>query len=329
MGKQYTIKRKIGDVAIIYGGFQTIDLPRDYDYQAIGFRINASVQVTGAATSVRAEAPCQLVPRVEIISDGKNNLFSAPFWAMSLGNVDRPLLQTGARATTPPTAASIATYAVEANGIVDFQHFQGMRPKDSNFRSRGLSLFQARLTFGQPGDVFVGGTVVTSGSPTVSVYALQEVEEQDDKTGAFITSPIALKKVSYQDVAYASSNANAEVLLPAGNAISRVLVRTDGLTTAGEPSTGVLNNLQLANGIDVRFNMSGANLRGLNGADYGQVTGGYYVADPLKCGSGGNLKLSDLWDLSGAAQPKVVLDVNGGANVRAQVVTTEYILARP
>jgi hypothetical protein len=328
MAKQFTIKRKIGDIAITANGFSTLDLPRDYDYQAIGLRIDATLAVSGVATSVRAEAPCQLVPRVEVIADGKNNLVSVPFWALALGNVDRPFIYSGGRALTPPSGVAVASYAVEANGIIDFQHWPGIRPKDSNFRSRGLSLFQLRLTFGAAGDAFVGGTTAFSGSPIVSVYAMQEVEEIDDKTGKFVSDPSALKKVSFQEASYASSNANASIDLPAGNAIARVLVRTDGSTTAGEPSTAVLNNLQLANGIDVRFNMSAKNLRGMNNSDYGSVQSGYYVADPVKCGSGGNLKLSDLWDLSGATQPKCVMDVTGGANVKVQVVTTEYILAR-
>jgi hypothetical protein len=330
MGQQFTIARKVADVAIVSGGFATVDLPRDYDYAALGLRIEASVAVSvGAATSVRAEAPCQLVPRIEVVADGKNTLFNAPFWYTALGNVDREIIQSGARAVTPPSGVAVATYAVEANGIIDFQNFAGIRPKDSNFRSRGLSLLQLRLTFGLASDVFVvgGATVAFSGSPIVSVFALQTVEDTDDK-GNYVTSPIALKKVSYQEAAYASSNANAEVLLPAGNAIAKVFVRTDGATTAGEPSTSVLNNIQLANGIDVRMNMTAKNLRGLNNADYGQITAGYYCADPLKRGVGGNLKLSDLWDLSGATQPKCVLDVTGGANVKVQVVTTEMILAQ-
>ena len=53
-----------------------------------------------------------------------------------------------------------------------------------------------------------GGTVALSGTPIVSVYAMQEVEDTDDK-GQYLTNPIALKKVSFQEVAYASSNANA------------------------------------------------------------------------------------------------------------------------
>jgi len=325
MGKQFRVIRKIASVPITANGFATQDLPRDYDYEYIGLRIAASLQVTGAATSVRAESPCQLVPRVEVVADGKNNLFSAPFWYTSLGNVRRSLTQSGGRATTPPSGTGVATYAVEALGFIDFATLDGVRPKDSNFRSRGLSLFQLRLTFGAAGDAFVGGTVAFSGSPVVDVYAVQMVEETD-AAGAFMSSPMALRKVSYQEQAFAASNANAEFRLPAGNLIRSVFVRTDGSTTAGEPSTAVLNNLTLQNGIDVRLNLSAANLRGLNNGQFGAVTAGYYLADLMRQESSGNAMLSNLWDVTGASEPKAILDVTGAANVKVQAVTEEYIL---
>lgn len=327
MAKQFMIMRQIGTMQIVAGQFATLDLPRDYDYAAIFLRLSGSVTVSVGATSVRAEAPCQWVPRVEVIADGKNTIFSAPLWATSLGNVDRPIIQSGARATTPPTAATAATYAVEANGIIDQQFYRGMRPKDSNFRSDGLSLFQIRATFGQPGDIFVGGTVAFSGTPTLEVYALQCVEERGND-GVYMTKPYALKKVSYQEQAFTASNANAQILLPAGNAIKSVLVRTEGATTAGEPGTGVLNNLQLANGVDVRFNLNDKQTRAKGNADCGQITAGYYVADFTNVGSPGSAKLTDLWDVSNANQPKAIMDVTGGANVKVQVVTTEMILAQ-
>jgi hypothetical protein len=325
MAKQFRVIRKIASVPITANGFATLDLPRDYDYEAIGLSIVASLQVTVLATSVRAEAPCQLVPRIEIVADGKNNLYSAPFWYAALGNVRRRLTSQGARATTPPSGVAVATYAVEANGFVDFATIDGVRPKDSNFRARGLSLFQLRLTFGAAADAFVGGTVAFSGSPVVDVYAMQLVEETDDK-GNFLTSPISLRKVSYQEQAFASSNANAEFRLPAGNLIRSVFVRTDGSATAGEPSTAVLNNLSLQNGIDVRYNLSARNTRSLNNGTFGLVTSGYYVADFLSRGGEGNSVLSELWDVTGAAEPKAIVDVTGGANVKVQVVTEEYIL---
>jgi hypothetical protein len=324
MGAQYRIQRKVASMPITANGFLTQDLPRAYDYEALMLRISASLQVTVLATSVRAEAPCQLVPRVEVISNGKNNEFSAPFWFASLGNVTRYLTASGARATTPPSGVAVATYATEAIGVIDFMNHDGERPKDSNLRTSRLDLFQLRLTYGAAGDAFVGGTVAYSGSPVVDVFT-QELVELPDAQGNYST-PFAKKKVSYQEIALTSSNANQEIRLPAGNLIRSVMMRFDGSTTAGEPSTAVLNNAQLVSGQDVRLNLSAAQLRAKNNADLGQVTAGYYNADVMAKGKGFT-QLTDLWDVTNQAEPKAVLDVTGGANVRMQAVVTEFILA--
>jgi len=325
MAKQYRVMRKVASVAVVAGSFATLDLPRDYDYESIFLRINGSVQVTTAGTAVRNEAPTQLVQRVEVIADGKNNIFSAPFWFASNANYGRDLLQNGARVLTAPSSAALGTYPIEAIGAVDLMTQDSVRPKDSNFRSSGLSLFQLRLTFGQFADMFTGSAVaVASGTIYVDVFVQQLVEIAD--ANGQVTTPIALKKVSFQEIALPSSNANQEIRLPAGNFIRGVTIRTDGLTTAGEPSTGVLNNVQLAAGVDVRMNLAGANLRAKNNADYGYINGGYYVADVTSKGSSA-INLTDLWDVTGAAEPKLIVDVVGGTNVKMQAVVTEYIMA--
>ena len=324
-GKQYRLLRKIASVPITAGGFAQIDLPRDYDYESVYLRLSASVAVSAAsATSVRAEAPTQAVSRVELISDGKNTIYSAPMWFASLGNYQRSLLESGARVTTPPSGVAVATYAVEAIGSIDLMNTDGARPKDSNFRSSQLSLLQLRLTFGLAADMFVvgGATVAYSGSPVVDVF-VQQLVELPDMQGKY-TSPIALKKVSFQEVAVTSSNANQELRLPAGNLIRSVFLRGAGDVTAGEPSTGIFNNVQLAAGMDVRINVSGVNLRAKNNADIGQMTAGYYVADVAMKGKADSL-MSELWDCSGAAEPKVIMDVVGGANVKVSAVVTEFI----
>lgn len=321
--RQNRILRKVATVPVTAGGFATLDLPRDYDYETIFVRINGGLQVTALATSVRAEAPVQIIQRIEVIADGKNNLYSAPFWFATLANYERLSISQGARAVTPPSGVAVATYQVEANGTIDFMSQGSVRPKDSNFRSAGLSLFQLRMTFGQPGDCFVGGTVVFN-NMFVDVY-VQQMVEIPDATGA-ITSPIALKKISYQEIALLSSNANQDIRLPAGNNIKSVVMRTDGSTTAGEPSVAVLNNVILGAGVDVRLNLSAAQLRSKNNQDYGLITAGYYIADLTTKGDA-PVNLTDLWDVTGAAEPKLTLDVTGGANVKMQAVVTEYILA--
>ncbi|HYS77060.1 MAG TPA: hypothetical protein VEM38_13280 [Burkholderiales bacterium] len=323
MARQYRIVRKITTVPITAGQFSLFDLPRSYDYESLFLRINASLQVTVAATSVRAEAPVQLVPRIEVITEGKNTIYSAPFWFASFGNYGRPITEAGARATTPPSAVGVATYAVEAIGIADFMTPDGRRPKDTNLRTRSFSLFQCRLTYGQPGDPFVGGTVVFSGAPTVDVFSAELVEETDDK-GNFIGAPAALKKISYVQAAIPASNNNFQQRLPAGNLIRSVLLRGEGSVTAGEPATNVFNNIILQSGTDVRLNLAAANLRAKNNADYGQITAGYYVADLLSKGLH-PVDLTELWDVTRQAEPLAVLDITGGANVVFQAVVTEFI----
>lgn len=325
MSKQYRVSQKIGNIAITANGFQSIDLPRDSDYEAIGLRIVASLQVTALATSVRAEAPCQLVPRLQVIADGKNVLFNAPFFATSLGNFLRFTKDENARAITPPSGVAVATYAVEAQGVIDFCTPDGVRPKDSNFRSIGLSLFQLVANFGAAGDAFVGGTVAFSGSPILEVYALKCVEGTDAK--GQMTTPIALKKVSYQEVALQATNPALEVRLPAGNLVRSVFVRTEGATTAGEPDVLTLNNMALQNALDTRMNLSAGALRAINNIQFGKITSGYYVHDFMRQGQGGNNMMANLWDVTGPAEPKAILDVTGSANRKAQLIITEYILA--
>ena len=327
--RQYRVLRKAPTINIVAGQTLPIDLPRSYDYETIFLRLSASLQVTVAATSVRAEAPLQLVPRLVVIADGKSVLFNAPMWACSLGRIERDLNQSGARATTPPSGTGVATYAVEAIGAIDLATIQGTRPKDSNFRTSALSMFQLIGTFGQPGDPFVGGTVNFSGQPTLEVFTQEMIElpDIDPATGqAKFTSPVMLKKVSFLQQAFAASNANAEQRLPAGNLMQSVLLRAEGSATAGEPSTAVINNAILQSGLDVRHNLTGAQVRAKNNADFGSVTAGYYMLDLTRNGPLGE-RLTELWDLTGQVEPKCVLDVTGGANVNVMYVVTEYIPA--
>lgn len=323
MAQQFRIKRTYATVAVVAGGFATIDLPRGYDYESIHVRAYGSVQVTTLFTSVRAEAPVQCISRCEVVADGRNTLFSAPFWFATLAKYDRPsMLEQGARVTTPPTAAAVATYPFEANGVIDLMTPDGERPKDSNFRTDGLQLFQLRLTFGNPGDMFVGAGVAVYTSANVEISTVELVELPD--ANGQRTSPVALKKVSFQEIAVPTTNANQEIRLPAGNMIKSVVLRTEGSVTAGEPTATVLNRLQVFSGVDVRVNSLGASIRGQNNNDYGLLTTGYYVADLSRNGSS-TAKLSELWDVTRQAEPKISMDITGGANVKAQAVVTEYL----
>jgi hypothetical protein len=297
------------------------DLPRSFDFEALFLRITGSLVVSVGATSVRAEAPLQTLARIEVIADGKNTLINLPGHMAGMGNVFRPQQQANARVTTPPTAATAATYAVEGNIALDFASPRSVRPKDTNLRTSGFTMFQCRLTYGAAGDNFVGGTVAYS-AMTVEVYA-QQLQEFKGSDGQY-SMPVALKKISYQEVSLAAASTNRQIMLPTGNLIPWMLLRTEGVT-AGEPSAAILNNVTSKASEDVRFNLSGANLRAKNNADYGYVQAGYYVIDPQALGDARQC-MTCAWDVTGQPQPQLVVDTTGGANQKIMVATCELIL---
>lgn len=317
--------RTIARVPVVPGGFAIIDLPRGYDYSSLVMRINGSVQLTTAGTAVRAEAPTQMVARVEVTADGRNVLHNAPFWRCAVGRLDRRLTDYNTQVIVPPSSAAIGTYAVEATGIIDFCVQDGLRPKDANFRTSALQLFQMRLTFGNPQDLFTGAAVGTFNGCYVDICAIEMIEVPD--ASGVITTPLFYHRVSTTELAIPASNTQLDQRLPAGNAIRSVLMRTEGLTTAGEPTNGVINNIQLRKGLDVRANLSGANLRAINRAVFGNVQTGLYLLDLTRIGE--TAYLSEAFDVSDTAEPMITMDVVGGASVRMQIVTEEFVPYTP
>ena len=323
MSGQYRIKRRIAQVPIAENGVVTIDLPRGYDYESLAFRIYGNVNVTTAfAGAVRAEAPCQLIKRIELVADGKNTINSVPFVLLNRGNVFRRG-QLGS--LTPPTSNAIAAYPIEATCALDMGNMDGIRSKDSNLRTNGMSLLQLRFTFGQTSDLFVAGAGAGNiSSMFVDIFSTEMIE-QPDATGK-MTTPLYLVKRTYQDIAILASNANQQIILPIGNILRGVVIRAEGDVVAGEPSNTIVNNIQLASGIDVRFNMPGLDCRAMNKLDYqvNVLPNGIYVVDMMSEG-GYNTQASEGWDLTHASEAKLLVDVVGGANVKLTIETIELI----
>lgn len=327
--QQYRIKRQIHSANLTENNVYTIDVPRGYDIESLFLHLTGTANVTTAGTAVRAMAPTQLIKRVELVADGKNTIASVPGWALAK-NFGRS--QCGVM--TPPTAAAIAAYSIEGLFSLDQALIDGIRPKDSNLRTAGMSLLQLRITTGVMTDLFTGAPAGTMTAFKLAVATVETIELADDKGN--ITKPLYLQKRSYQDIALTATNANQQIVLPIGNALRGVQLLA---TVNGEPSDAVINNIQLASGVDVRINLPAATLKRMAATDY-EVNGiltntsafasssvgltGLYQVDLMRNG-GQDVKVTDAWDLSKASEAKLVLDVNGGAGYQVTVVTTEFI----
>lgn len=321
MAGQYRIKRKIAQVPVVENGQAIIDMPRGYDIESIHFRLYGTINITTAASSIRAESPSQLIKRVELVADGKNTIASLPFVLLNRGN---PFRRGQLGSLTPPSSATIASYSVEATGYLDQANIDGIRQKDSNLRTSGMSLLQMRFTFGAAIDCQINGAASLT-NVFVDVCTTEMIEIPDPKTGE-ITKPMYLMKRAYQDVAFTTNNANMQITLPVGNIMRGVVIRTEGSGPAGEPSNAVLNNAILASGVDVRLNLPAATIRSMNSMDYdvNSIPTGIYVLDMMTQG-GYNTQASEGWDLTNASEAKLTLDVNGSANTKVTVETIELI----
>lgn len=329
MGQQYRIKRRTHQIALTENNVTTLDLPRGYDLESLMLQVTGVANVTTAGAAVRALAPTQLIKRVELIADGKNTIASVPGWSL-VKNFGRD--QFGLM--TPPTGFAIAAYNVEFFGVLDQALIDGIRPKDSNLRTSGMSLLQLRITTGALTDMFTGAPAGSMTTFSLNVGTVETIELPDAK--GEVTSPLYLQKRSYQDIAIPATNANQQVVLPIGNALRGVLLLA---TVNGEPSNAVLNNLQLASGVDVRVNMPASMMQRLNSTDYSPngilsniglvadsslLPTGFYFIDLM--GNGPHaVAVTNAWDLSKASEAKMVLDVNGGAGYQITAVTTEFI----
>lgn len=312
---QFYVWRKVGTYDIVENAPLGIPMELGLDLYSIGFKINATLDVTAAATAVRAEAPSQLIQRVELVADGKNTIASVPFVNLTHGNAFRH----SRAAVTPPTGVSIANYAVKAAGKLDMATVDGVNPKDTALHTNQFGSLRLRLTFGSAAACFVGGTVGLGAGSTVDVFVKEAVE----LTTAGQTAPRFVRKMSYLEQDITANNTNLLIPLPVGNQIRAVELRAED---AGEPVDTIINNVKLYSGTDVRFDLDGEHVKDTNIEDYGAfasggMPAGFYIAD--FCADG---RLTNAWDLRGIQQAWLSLDVTSqSANSKVYVTPIELV----
>jgi len=325
MPGQYRIKRRVALLNTLNAEntIQTIDLPRGYDLESIYLYLSGGGTLSGAGSAVRAEAPLQLIKRIELVADGKNTIASVSGILLRSGNLNRRG-QFGP--ISGPAAATATAQTFFASMVLDQQLIDGMRPKDSNLRTSGMQLLQLRITFGAYIDLFTGSPAGgLTGANSLDIYT-SEIVELPDQNGD-ITRPLYLLKRTYQDIACPTTNANQEINLPVGNFLRSVAFRSEGSVTAGEPADNVVNFVTLRSGVDVRFAMAWQPMYRLHAMDYGITTRapGFAIADLMSSGQLNGVKGTDAWDLTRASECKCVLDVTGSASAKVSIMTTELV----
>ena len=320
---QDRIKRFVKSITLTDGQRDTIDLPRDFDYESIIIRFNGTSTLTGAGTAVRAEAPLQALSWINIKANGTDLLDGLTGIMAHRINVLRdgqlpPL--------SAPSDATAAARTFSGMVILDRSIVDGIRAKDGNFPASGLSTFQCEITAGNATDLFTG---TPTGTMTMTV-SLSVVQTEEQSVAGKRSLPRVVTKRSQRTEAYASSNAAAQVRLNTGTVLRGLLIRAHGASTAGEPSNTGLNNVKIKKGNRVMFDLPASTLQGLNQADSLVTTWptGYYLVDFMTMG-GPQGKLSDCLDLRDGSEVFAEFDVTGATAQKLDIVQLEYIPYNP
>lgn len=323
---QQRLKRFVGKQTFSDNSRLVFDLPRDFDYESIVVNITGTTTLTTLATSVRAEAPLQLLKFINLKANGTDLLDGMTgIMAHRAGIFRRGQLGP----VTPQSDATAAARNFAATLILDRSVIDGIRPKDGAFPTRGLSTFQLELLIDTALACFAGGSpvgTITAGTASVVVVQSQEQAGGDGK----LTLPRVVTKRTQASYPFPASNANAQIRLNTGNLTRGLILRGYGATTIGEPSDAVINNVKIQQGNSVLLDVPYPILRAMNMADYELTTlpTGICIVDFMNMGGPAG-KLSDCLDMRGGEEVWLYLDVTGGTNNAVDVATLEYMPYNP
>jgi hypothetical protein len=297
-----------------------IDVPRVLDLASLMLIINGSINITVGATSAPWDSPAGLISRIDLVANGKDVLDSLPFNFLVMANYGRRFTQ---ERTAP--GITVATHPIRAVGLLDRQHWDGLRAKDSLFQAYATALLQLRVITGPLTNALVGGTATLVGTTTLETLSstLDELPKNaQGQTDAGETK--AVRKRSSQSIAFTGANANNRIRLPVGNYVRSVTVLAqEGATLA--PSDALVNSLSLAiNQVDTRLLGNWLAMRSFNRnkVERDTLQSGFAVVDASERGS-----LQELFDLRNASVAELVVDHNApaGANGRIDIVVDEFI----
>jgi hypothetical protein len=325
MGTQQRLRRSYieNDIAG-EGQVYTFQLPRNYDVEKYMLRIQGSANVTTAFTAARAEAPFPFVRRIEIIADGRSTLVSQSGVTAAYNPMIRqaPLsIGTSGARIVPLATVGLNPFAM----IFDLPRamFDGLRPKDTNFRTSAPNTIELRITMGNCADMFTGAGVGTVQNLLVSVFA-DEISESKDKNG-MISAPQYLLRFNEVQVAALSTNSAQQIKLPVNTILRYAMIRQ---SINGEPTDALINRVQIKRGLDVRFSRAARDARYEN-----TIQQGYPAPTGLLTLDFGKtpaymVKINDCWNLDGSTDSYLELDVSGVANGEIRVVTCELVKIR-
>lgn len=311
------IKRLIGSATWVSGQPITFDLPRGLDINRYILEVTGTITLSSAATTVSAAAPAQLIDNIMIVGDGAKTYEMTTGLMAAVANFERSLAR---KLTAPGTGAT--THTVFASYTLDRCTPDGPRPKDSNLHTSQayMGSLQLRVVFGTVAACYsnFGTGAVSATSLTLNVYSVEDQEGTMDGLTEFRW----VRRHTLYDQTFSAANAAAVIQLPTNTYLRGV--RIIGMSSStNEPTNDLINNFILRSGPNVRLNLDSPSVQVNNTQEFnlqttqGTAIPGLYFLELLNAH-----KLNSMWNLNGASE--CALELNVDANTRVQVQAVNY-----
>ena len=293
---------------------QSFDLPRNYAYAQLDFRLAGTLTIgTAAGTALLNRNPLGLIKKISIIADGKDTI-------KSITGADAYELNIIDKKVSPEltaTGLTTAAHAFDAYFTIDFALDKHAKNRlDTLLQSSRLATFQIEVQWGTDTDMVTkdSGTTLALSSTSLEISAIEVIGFAQDK--GFL-----LNKEYIIDTTVSASSSELQIDLPVGNSFRRlVIIASD----AGVREDDIINNLTLKSGTEIFINIDGSMLQARNAMKNEQSAhiSGVYVIDLAQYGS-----LNDILDVSRASSLELVLDVTkGSGTTKIKVIPQEIVV---
>lgn len=280
------------------GNTTTIKLPKGFLWRTLWLRLVGTANITTAGT-VLAEAPLQLIQKLELVADGGRTIFSnAAREFYRLAN-----FQTGFASELVPPSGTGASVAFAAFFPITFEAWKRLNPADSLFYSEPFTELELKITWASSYNLATGATATVNATTKLESY-LEDTTEGHDQAKL-------LRQVTYVEKTVTAAQTEFEMPLPKSGLLDFCMIHCD---VDGTPNDALINTIrfQFDNSFEPLKNIPWVVLQNKgcteNDVQGGSATtgrvAGYAFWDPIENGL-----ISSAPNLKAMTDPKLILDV--------------------
>ncbi len=335
------LERPLGSIPFAAGQTRTLELPRNYAYRRLYFKLGVSDVFRGAHSvpgdsGSKDSAPAHLINNIAIRANGRDVIKSLDFAALhrmsQMRHGTRPFLQVPDVWTDDDAAILVgAAINMEIAAFLDFEMWRAIRPADTFFNSRRLTTLELIVDWANPNAMMLDNydDDVTLDEAVLHVDSLEAVGMPADVS-------LMVNKENKWRLPVATSG-NQHVRIPVGNVFRQFVIRTtDG---NGALVNDMIGSIVLRSGTEVyklcaadRLQMANRLELGLetpignddqDRAQYENVLPGYYLLDFVKDG-----RLTEALDTRNMSDLELELNVTaaGTSDGQIEIYPTELIM---